>query len=61
MNLDIIYSQKKEFMIKLRNTFTGTFLPSNKQIPSGAYQGPKFFSYKGKVLNDLRKQQESEQ
>lgn len=61
MNLDIIYSQKKDFMIKLRNTFTGTFLPADKQNSSGAYQGPKLFSYKGKVLNDLRKQQESEQ
>lgn len=43
------------------SAFTGTFLPAEKQIPSGAYQGPKFFSYKGKVLNDLRKQHESEQ
>lgn len=39
--------------------FVGTFLPVEQQIPSGAYQGPKFFSYKGKVLTDLRKEREA--
>ena len=34
--------------------FVGTFMPENKRNASGAYQGPKFFSYKGKVLNDIR-------
>ena len=34
--------------------FVGTFLPEDKQTPSGAYQGAKFFSYKGKILSDLR-------
>lgn len=38
--------------------FVGTFLPLEKQNPSGAYQGAKFFSYKGKVLDDLRKEME---
>ena len=38
--------------------FVGTFLPEDKQIPSKAYQGPKFFSYNGKVLDDLRKEKE---
>lgn len=42
------------------SAFTGTFLPVEKQNTSGAYQGPKYFSYKGKVLNDLRKQHENE-
>lgn len=38
--------------------FVGTFLPLEKQNSSGAYQGAKFFSSKGKVLDDLRKEME---
>lgn len=41
------------------SAFTGTFLPLEKQIPSGAYQGPKYFSYNGKVLSELRNEIES--
>lgn len=38
------------------SAFTANFLPEEKQNPSGAYQGPKYFSYKGKVLSELRKE-----
>ena len=38
--------------------FVGTFMPEDKRNTSGAYQGAKFFSYKGKILEDLRKEQE---
>lgn len=38
--------------------FVGNFLPIEKQTPSGAYQGAKYFSYKGKVLDELRKEKE---
>ena len=38
--------------------FVGTFMPEDKRTLSGAYQGPKYFSYKGVVLNDLRTQAE---
>lgn len=31
-----------------------------KQNSSGAYQGAKYFSYNGKVLDDLRKEMEKE-
>ena len=41
------------------SAFTGTFLPLEKQIPSGAYQGHKYFSFKGKVLSKLRDELES--
>ncbi len=34
--------------------FVGTFLPEDKQTPSGAYQGPLYFTYKGERLTDLR-------
>lgn len=35
--------------------FTKKFMPDNRKVPSGCYQGPKYFSYKGSVLTDLRK------
>ena len=36
--------------------FVGTFIPEGKRNISGAYQGSKYFSYKGRVLEDLRKE-----
>lgn len=39
--------------------FVGTFMPEDKRNTSGAYQGAKYFSYKGKVLDDLRSMMES--
>lgn len=38
--------------------FVGTFLPEEKQNSSGAYQGAKYFTYKGEVLTDLRAEKE---
>ena len=38
--------------------FVGTFMPEDKRNISGAYQGPKFFSYNGEVLVDIRKRLE---
>ncbi len=38
------------------SAFTREFLPEDKQNASGAYQGPKYFSYKGKTLSELRKE-----
>lgn len=38
--------------------FVGTFLPEDLQNNSGAYQGPKYFSYQGKRLSDLRNERE---
>lgn len=40
--------------------FVGTFMPEDKRNTSGAYQGAKYFSYKGKVLDDLRSSMENE-
>ena len=38
--------------------FAGTFMPDEMRNQSGAYQGPKYFSYKGKVLSALRRERE---
>ena len=41
--------------------FVGTFMPEDKRNPSGAYQGPKFFTYNGEILDDIRKRLEQEE
>lgn len=38
--------------------FTGTFLPEDKRNASGHYPGPKFFTYNGETLSDLRDKKE---
>ena len=40
--------------------FVGTFIPEDKRNASGAYQGSKYFSFKGKVLEDMRMEMEKE-
>lgn len=42
------------------SAFVGTFLPEDQQNVSGAYQGPKYFTYKGETLSDLRNKLEEE-
>ena len=34
--------------------FVGTFMPDEKRNASGAYQGAKYFAYKGEILDDMR-------
>ena len=41
--------------------FVGTFMPEDKRNASNAYQGAKFFSYNGKILDDLRAEIEAHQ
>jgi len=40
--------------------FVGTFMPEEKQNASGAYQGAKYFSYNGRILDDIRTDLECE-
>ena len=39
--------------------FVGTFMPEEHRNASGAYQGAKYFSYNGKVLDEIRKEREN--
>jgi hypothetical protein len=39
--------------------FVGTFMPEEQRNASGAYQGAKYFSYNGKVLDEIRKEKEN--
>lgn len=41
--------------------FVGTFMPEEKQNTSGAYQGAKYFSYKGQILDDMRRMKEKQE
>lgn len=40
------------------SAFTAAFLPEHLQNASGAYQGPKYFTYNGKTLWDIRLEME---
>lgn len=40
--------------------FVGTFMPEEKRNISGAYQGAKYFAYKGRILDDIRKEREAQ-
>ena len=40
------------------SAFAANFLPEEKQNASGAYQGPRYFSYKGKCLSEWRSEKE---
>lgn len=39
--------------------FVGTFMPADKRNTSGAYQGSKYFSFKGRVLEEMRMEMEN--
>jgi len=39
--------------------FVGTFMPNDKKNTSNAYQGSKYFTYQGKVLDNIRTEQEA--
>ena len=47
--------QGKEFTL---NRFVVEYLPEEKRIPAGTYQGPKYFTYNGKTLWQLRLEKE---
>lgn len=38
--------------------FVGTFMPEEKRNASGAYQGAKYFTYNGEILDNLRTKME---
>lgn len=41
------------------STFTKKFMPDNMRTKSNEYRGPRYFSYKGTKLTDLREQMEN--
>ncbi len=60
----IVHDNKKIIYNGKVHTLTGfckEYLPQNMRNNSGAYQGPKFFSYQGKTLWELRLEKEKSQ
>lgn len=51
-----IIHEGKEYSL---TTFCKEFLPKEKQTKTNTYQGPDFFSYKGKKLTKIRKEKEN--
>ena len=60
LSVTVASDDKVEYQGRLwsLSAFTREFLPEDKQNTSGAYQGPKYFSYRGKTLSELRKESE---
>ena len=58
LSVTVASDDKVEYQGRLwsLSAFTREFLPEDKQNASGAYQGPKYFSYNGKTLSELRKE-----
>lgn len=64
LNLEVKVAGKNKVEYEGRlwslSAFCGTYLPEKMQNKSGAYQGPKYFSYNGKSLWELRLEMEKE-
>lgn len=60
--IEVVVADEKHVEYKRRlytlTAFTKKFMPENRRDKSGAYQGPKYFSYHGKTLTELRLERE---
>ena len=61
VNVRVAGDDKVEYEGRLfsLSAFTGTFMPEDRRCPSGAYQGPRYFSFQGETLVERRKRLES--
>lgn len=64
LNLPVVVADDKhvshEGRLLTLSRFTTEYMPAEKRIASGAYQGPKFFSYEGETLLNRRIRFEAE-
>ena len=64
LNLEVKVAGKNKVEYEGRlwslSAFCGTYLPENMHNASEAYQGPKYFSYQGKTLWEIRLEKETE-
>lgn len=62
LNLEVKVAGKNKVEYEGRlwslSAFCGTYLPENMRNHSDAYQGPKYFSYQGKTLWEIRLERE---
>jgi len=63
LGIEVVVSDNKKVEYEGRlwtlSAFCGTYLPTEMQNNSGAYQGPKYFSYNGKTLWHIRLEKEN--
>ena len=63
LNLEVKVAGKNKVEYEGRlwslSAFCGTYLPENMHNASEAYQGPKYFSYQGKTLWEIRLEKEN--
>ena len=63
-NIDVLVNDDKmveyEGRLYSLSGFTKNFMPLEMQTPSQAYQGPKYFTYEGKTLSDLRQERDKQ-
>lgn len=52
---DTVKKRRKSYKL---SPFVRKFIPKESRVPSGAYQGSRYFSYKGKTLQEMREEQE---
>ncbi len=64
LNLPVVVADDKhvshEGRLLTLSRFTTEYMPAEKRIASGTYQGPKFFSYEGETLLNRRIRYEAE-
>ena len=62
INVKVASDDQIEYEVRIYklSPFVGTFMPEDKRNASGAYQGPKFFTYRGEALDDIRKRLEQD-
>ena len=64
LNLEVKVAGKNKVEYEGRlwslSAFCGTYLPENMHNASEAYQGPKYFSYQGKTLWEIRLEKEKQ-
>ena len=63
LNLEVKVAGKNKVEYEGRlwslSAFCGTYLPEHMHNASEAYQGPKYFSYQGKTLWEIRLEKET--
>lgn len=63
INVEVVSDDSIEYNgeVYSLSRFVRSYLPDNRRTPSNSYRGPDYFSYKGKILTDMRKDVSKEQ
>lgn len=58
INVEVVSDDSIEYNgeVYRLSRFVRSYLPDNRRTPSNSYRGPDYFSYKGKILTDMRQE-----